>query len=249
MKLIRNRIATPAAVALCLAMVGCSSPVDEKSAEAQRQTDSDAAALAAEKEQQAPAGGQSEAAGDDDAEENNDGDTLHIGAAYVAADRLNVRLAPSLGAEVTSVLRGGQRVVVHEMQEGWSRITPYHDESTAGDAARVARWVASAYLSATRPDDDTVPVESASPLDRAIDNSDDSHAYRSSFLAAARRLIERGQCTVADFEEIGGWVRSAVRQAVYFTYCGGRYASNRIYLDVGSGRTFRLDSEPAAAQN
>lgn len=250
MRVIRSQMATPVVVALCLAMVSCSSFVGEKSVGSEPQTDSDApAAVAAAEQQEAQADAQSEAVVDD-AEEDIDGDTVHPGSAYVTADRLNVRLAPSLDAEIASVLHGGQRVDVLEVQGGWSRISRYSDEFNEGGSVKVARWVASAYLSATRPEDDTVHVDSASPLGAAINKSDDSHLYRSSFLAAASQLIRRGECTTADFEDIGGWVRSAGRsKSVYFTYCGGRNTGSRIYLDVDSGRIFRYDSPAAASQN
>ena len=246
---IRNEIAAGVVVALCLALAGCSSSVGGKPTDSQLQTDLEATAAGAdEKQHEAPADGRSDAVADH-ATEKKDDEAVRLATAYVTADRLNVRLAPSLDAEITNVLLRGQKVDVLEVQGGWSRITRYDDEFAAGDSGKVARWVASAYLSDTRSDDDTVPVGPASPLVRAIGRSDDSHVYRSSFLTAARQLIERGQCTVADFEEIGGWVRSAGRRSVYFTYCGGRYPSNRIYLEVDSGRIFRQGSLPAALQN
>lgn len=236
--------------ALCLAMAGCTGPVDAKSNDLQRHTKLNAtSAGAAEKQSGALEDGRSVAVADHPAESDHD-EAVGLGAAYVTADRLNVRIAPSLDAEVTGVLYGGQRVEVLEVQEGWSRISRYYDEGTGAGSVRVARWVASAYLSNTWPDDDGVRVDAESPLGRAIDRSDDAHLYRSSFLTAARRLIERGQCTVSDFEDIGGWVWSPGRgESVYFTYCGGRYASNRIYLEAESGRIFRSDSPPASPQN
>ena len=162
-------------------------------------------------------------------------------AAYVAADRLNVRLAPSLSAKVVSVLDRGQRVDVLGVQGGWSRISRYYGGLVEGTSRRVARWVASAYLSDTKPAGAPVRVSSYSPaLVRAIDKSDDAHKYRSRFLVAAWELISRQRCTIADFERLGGWTRSTARgKAVYVTYCGGLDENNRIYLDVISGKTFR----------
>ena len=162
-------------------------------------------------------------------------------AAYVAADRLNVRLAPSLSAKVVSVLDRGQRVDVLGVQGGWSRISRYDGGLVKGTSRRVARWVASAYLSDTKPAGASVRVSSYSPaLVRAIDKSDDAHKYRSRFLVAAWELISRQRCTIADFERLGGWTRSTARgKAVYVTYCGGLHENNRIYLDVISGKTFR----------
>lgn len=246
---IRNATAAAATVAICLAMAGCSGFVDGKPAGLPQRMQSDApTAGTAGKPPEALPGWQPDNATDVDAGKDHD-EAVRIGAAYVTADRLNVRLAPSLDAEITNVLLGGQRVEVLEVQGGWSRITRYYDDFTAGEPVKVARWVASAYLSATRPDDRAVPVGPSSRLGRAIDRSDDSHVYGSSFAAAARQLIERGECSVADFEKIGGWVRSAGRRSVYFTYCGGRRTRNLIFLDASSGRIFRPESPTAASQN
>lgn len=85
-----------------------------------------------------------------------DGDAVHAGgafdtAAYVTADVLNVRLGASLDARVTTQLHRGQKVDVLEVRGGWSRISEYDDGAVAGQSGRVARWVASAYLSETKP--------------------------------------------------------------------------------------------------
>lgn len=54
---------------------------------------------------------------------------------YVNAEKLNVRTAPN-GKVVTS-LKQGQKVLVHEQRDSWSRITPNTEP---------ARWVSSALL-------------------------------------------------------------------------------------------------------
>jgi hypothetical protein len=53
-------------------------------------------------------------------------------------------------------------------------------------------------------------------------------------------LIGDGRCTAGDFEENGGWMKSSNNrdEPVYFMYCGGFTAANRIYLDAASGRIF-----------
>ena len=57
-------------------------------------------------------------------------------------------------------------------------------------------------------------------------------------LLAAEALITSGQCTVSDFADVGGFTKSTSEGAgIYFTYCGG--GSDRIYLDVATGRTYR----------
>ena len=160
---------------------------------------------------------------------------------YVTADRLNVRLALSVSGNVTNTLDRGQKVDILEVQGGCARTSQYYDGFVEGVSGKIARWVAVAYLSQTEPVDDAVHVRSpAVPLDRAIRKSDDFHKYSSRFLEAARQLISQQQCTIADFEEMGGWVRSTTRgRSVYFTYCGGLHVSNRIYLDATNGRTYR----------
>ena len=77
-------------------------------------------------------------------------------------------------------------------------------------------------------------------LDRALSKSDDFRKYRSEFLTAAKQLVSQRRCRIKDFEEWGGWIRSASHGwPVYFTFCGGAHISNRIYLNVRSGRIFR----------
>ena len=68
-----------------------------------------------------------------------------------------------------------------------------------------------------------VPVEQASaperregPFDqerliRAVTRSDDASTHLIVFGGAAQKLIRTGRCTVAEFEEQGGWVRSVSR--------------------------------------
>ena len=92
-------------------------------------------------------------------------------------------------------------------------------------------------LAVERPSD---PAENASGDDTLIKGSDDYRIYKKEFSSAARKLINEGVCTESDFKEIGGWMASSNKgENIYFTYCGGMTLSNRIYLDVKSGKTFR----------
>ena len=81
----------------------------------------------------------------------------------------------------------------------------------------------------------------AEAAEAAIQSSDDFQLHKGGFLKATSTLIDNGTCTLADFREMGGWVRSQSHKPkpVYFTYCGGMTVSNRIYLDVSSGKVFR----------
>lgn len=85
------------------------------------------------------------------------------------------------------------------------------------------------------------PPPSDSQLESAIEQSDDFQLYRTEFMTASRGLLERGRCTLADFREMGGWVRSTNHKPdlVYFTYCGKMHVSNRLYVDVATGRIFQ----------
>ena len=75
----------------------------------------------------------------------------------------------------------------------------------------------------------------------AVSQSDDYAKYEEAFATAARSLIKSGRCTLAEFKDIGGFVKSQSykNQPVYFTYCGGMTVQNRIMLDVSTGRIFK----------
>jgi hypothetical protein len=73
-----------------------------------------------------------------------------------------------------------------------------------------------------------------------LKNSDDLDRHRVAFVTAAKKLIAKGRCSTEDFREAGGWIKSTSKgQSIYFTYCGGFTISNRLYLDVSSGRIFQ----------
>lgn len=74
-----------------------------------------------------------------------------------------------------------------------------------------------------------------------IEKSDDVSRYEAQFTSAANSLIAQRRCSAGDFEEMGGWVKSTTHRdkPIYFTYCGGLTADNRIYLDVSTGAIFR----------
>lgn len=104
----------------------------------------------------------------------------------------------------------------------------------------VAATMATALLG--RPDaQPTMPEAQVSRVDAALVRSDDFGIYREAFSTATRRLIERGNCALSDFEAAGGWARSSThaRDDVYFVFCGGAHASNRIYLKPQTGEVFR----------
>ena len=90
-------------------------------------------------------------------------------------------------------------------------------------------------LSGARPAD---PGAGATGTAKLVAQSDDFHRYEAEFVKAAEALMASGRCTAGDFTDMGGFVKSTDKGAgIYFTYCGG--GSDRIYLDVATGRTFR----------
>ena len=74
-------------------------------------------------------------------------------------------------------------------------------------------------------------------LRQMVEGSDDFAQYQSSFMVAARNLIQSGRCTSADFKEMGGWMKSPNNKSepIYFTYCGGLKTHNKIYLNAVTG--------------
>ena len=79
-------------------------------------------------------------------------------------------------------------------------------------------------------------------LKASLKYSDDTDLYLAEFVAGSERLIARKTCSVADFQNSGGWVKATGENSsrpVYFTYCGGLTIKNRWYLNVKTGRTYQ----------
>lgn len=127
---------------------------------------------------------------------------------------------------------------------------------------RVAEWVRKDSLSDHRPADPAADEQGGELLVESsrsqatqtrqrgrahadlklVEGSDDYRIYKDAFVTTARKLIANRTCTRADFEEMGGWVKSTTTfrsEPVYFTYCGGMTISNRIYLNAKTGEIFR----------
>lgn len=176
--------------------------------------------------------------------------------AWVTVDRLHRRTCPAERCGEVGWVGFREKVTVHEQRDGWARITQHYDASChngrseyveSGDARCVsengivdgqfAEWVRVSSLSATRPAD---PGEGATGFHALVAESDDYHQFGDVFAKAAAELITSGQCSRADFEQGGGWLKSTTRRddPVYFTYCGGMRRSNRLYLNAATGRVF-----------
>src|SRR5690606_28336613 len=111
---------------------------------------------------------------------------------------------------------------------------------TAGngfDGSMFSEWVSLDLLVADRPAD---PSAGASGTAELVAGSDDFRLHEAAFVAAAEKRMADGACTAANVREMGGWMKSMNNKAesVYFTYCGAS-GSGRIYLNAGTGATYR----------
>jgi len=91
----------------------------------------------------------------------------------------------------------------------------------------------------SRPADSAPPttIITDSQIRSAVSQSDDFGQFQSEFVAAARLLLSSRRCTLAELNEMGGFVKSQTHKdrPMYFTYCGGMTIGNRIYIDASSG--------------
>lgn len=137
-----------------------------------------------------------------------------------------------------------------ETRAGWVRVTRIYDAACEngksayvdrGNAACTAsngieegkfgEWVRVDQLAKTRPAD---PADKATADEQLVKGSDDFGIYHAAFATLAQQLIASGRCTRGDFEEQGGFTKSANRpdEPVYFTYCGGMTADAKIYVNA-----------------
>lgn len=159
------------------------------------------------------------------------------GSYYVTTEVLNVRLSPNSSGKVTNQLYERQRVDVLEIKNGWARVSKYYSGSSEGIEGNVARWVSAKYLSSSKPKE----IQANAPLEEAIKSSDTYSKYKATFIKASKSLIAKKQCSLADFKEMGGWLRSSSYKPkpVFYTYCGGMRSSNKVYLNAKTGRVFK----------
>jgi hypothetical protein len=154
---------------------------------------------------------------------------------YVSRAAETVFLQPEHSATPDGVAYYGEQLNVMERRGDWIRIAPIYQLEEGAD--EVSQWVNSANLSVE-------PVKLSGSdwfdvLQKYIENSDHYMSFQEAFLEASTQLIKGKQCRLADFEEVGGWIKSINHQdRVYFTYCGGIEAEHKIYLNVASGEIF-----------
>jgi hypothetical protein len=176
---------------------------------------------------------------------------------WVTVDRLNRRTCPSPACGIVGQLFFREAATVYGQSGGWARISSYYSASCMNGRSeyvdsgnnrctrdngivdgKFAEWVSAEFLSQNRPPD---PGAGATGIEALVAGSDDYRIYKAAFVRAAQSLISSGECSEADFREIGGWLKSTehMEQPIYFMYCGGWTLSNRLYLDAETGEIFR----------
>ncbi len=157
---------------------------------------------------------------------------------YVDATTLSIRDMPDLNAypDVDKQLYRGDKVHLLEKKAGWGRISEYFVYEDGGP--EVAEWISLEGLTVEPPV--ITPEERTKTLIGYIESSDDFLLHQEKFLSTTDTLLKEGSCSPKDFEELGGWVRSLTfgEQPVYFIYCGGLSQTNKIYLNVQTGKIF-----------
>ena len=147
---------------------------------------------------------------------------------YVKASTLNARLCPEKDCPIAAKLPRGTTVSVFERKGDWTRITAYYpaadEKRVAPDIKedRVARWVASEFLSKTKPK----PLITGARRDRRIYHM--PRVGEGGLTAAevrmlyryAKRLLDSGAC-----ESITTADKSRTRPGTYFVTCGNEYGS------------------------
>jgi hypothetical protein len=172
---------------------------------------------------------------------------------WVKVEAVERKTCPSVKCGTVGNLSFRESVKVLETRNGWGRVTHFYDASCSGgksqyvDSGRAvcdksngivggkfAEWVKMDGLSKDRP---PKPEAGSSAIEQALKDSDRYEEHRDRFITVAEELIASGQCTLQDFIDEGGWMRSTQKSrgvGIYFTYCNG--GAKRVYLDVNTGK-------------
>jgi len=190
-------------------------------------------------------------------QENGDAEEPVIREGWVSSDRLHRRTCAAATCGSVGLFFLRQKVAIYEEKNGWARVTKYYDASCEDGKSqyvddgssecspengiangKFAEWISADHLSSTEPDD---PGAGATGDHALVKGSDDYRIYSDMFAKAAADLISSGRCKRADFEEMGGFLKSTNHRnrPIYFTYCGSMTIENRIYLDAETGKTFK----------
>jgi hypothetical protein len=155
---------------------------------------------------------------------------------YVSVDSAEIRVQPSPTAPSEGTAYLGEHIEALGHQDDWIRIAPIYQLEDDGE--QTSQW-----LPLDVVDDEPISMKSeqwAQAIISYIEKSDDFSQHDEAFIKATQLLLAEKQCRAHDFVEIGGWVKSInYEDDVYFTYCGGLETSDKIYLDVKTGKIFR----------
>lgn len=161
---------------------------------------------------------------------------------YVNAQTLKVRIAPTSSAYHSYSIYKGHKVQVHEMKDGWARISK---------SKAAAKWVHGDYITPIKKEEKElvkkeIPPKEMEPIvtieyneyDLVLENvakSENYEKFKPIFIATSKRLYDNGTCTLKDFKRSRGWMELA-DDVIYFIYCGNIKRSNKIYLNVITGK-------------
>jgi len=138
---------------------------------------------------------------------------------YVAADTLNVRLAPESEAKITNKLYRQEKLDVYEVNGEWARISEYYDGAVEGISGNVARWVSAKYLSKLRPEDKQQPNIPNDPRINGIQKVGQYGATENDveiLYAAAEHFLKSKKCKKIEYGD-----KSMSKPNTYYLNCGG----------------------------
>ena len=172
---------------------------------------------------------------------------------WVTASTLFRRTCPSVKCGIVGKFFYRESVIVFEKKNEWGRVSEYYDASCSGGHSeyvdsgpanctedngikegKFAEWMKLSFLSKKRPPE---PAARAAGTAKLISGSDDYRRYKNEFIRAAETVIASKRCSAKEILGNGGWIKSSNKgKGIYFTWCNS--LSDRVYLDVFSGRIF-----------
>ncbi|WP_415249566.1 SH3 domain-containing protein [Sulfurimonas sp.] len=184
---------------------------------------------------------------------------------YVHTRALKVRLGPSRSHHHSHTVHRGDNLNVFEYKNNWARVSPYKTRTKNGNSLQVAQWVYRDYLMSAQPRDikkkkivvpkivqeskiEKVPevkierveiqeekYDKYALLLKTVAKSENYEKFKPLFISTSKRLYDAGTCKLKDFKRSRGWMEF-VDDAIYFMYCGSIKRSNKIYLNVITGK-------------
>ena len=157
---------------------------------------------------------------------------VHLSAAtnltskyFVNTETLKVRVAPNAESLHSYSIYKNYTVSVHEIKNGWARISRYKTIKVNATLKKEAKWVSAEFIT---------PIKRNTSLIKVLTYSDNYQIHENIFHDASQQLINNKTCTINDFKIMRGWVESPSNN-IYFTYCGGFKKYDKVYLDVETG--------------